>query len=117
MPIIDNEFEILYVFLFKEIPDQVFYFLKLDKEKTFTFSQERVLIYTGVNENGITKITPNVQNRSACGNCMDAVENDFTDSLVGWIYWNANPQVQALAAGLCYTCTRWGKPCPAAYPN
>lgn len=115
IPTVNNEFQKIYVFYFENESAYTYFFLKSEKEKTYTFSKDLVLLYTGSNINGDTSIVYNAENRSAFGKCMDAVEDDFTDTLVGWVYWNGNPQVQALAAGMCYTCTRWGWGCPAAY--
>lgn len=115
IPLKNNEYQFLYVFKFKNADGYTYNFLKSNENNTYTYSEDRILLLTANNNNGVVNLIYNSTNRSKFGQCMDAVEDDFTDSLVGWVYWNANPSVQALAAGLCYSCTRWGAPCPAAY--
>ncbi|WP_396144937.1 hypothetical protein [Flavobacterium sp.] len=115
IPLINSEFNTLYVYMFEGVDGYAYNFISTKDEKTYTFSNDKVLLYTGSNNKGNTLITYNPQARSAFGQCMDAVEDDFTDDLVGWVAWNTHPGIQALAAGMCYSCVKWGRACPAAY--
>ena len=98
----------------KEKNDFIWYFLNNSEDKIEVFSPNREILSSYSNIKNYVSVNP-VENRSVFGACMDAVEDDYTDTLLGWAHWHSSPIPAMVAAASCEGCARGWWRCPPAY--
>lgn len=114
--VLNQKFNYLYVLFNSEQTDNYLFYINVNEKEIILYSNEREIVTSFSNFNGTVHINSvSTNKRSAFGECMDAVEEDFTNDLVGWLAWNSNPLYAATAAVQCHGCIKKWWPCPAAY--
>jgi hypothetical protein len=106
---------LVYAFYNKDKNDFIWFFVNNTQSKIEVLSSTRVLLSVFVDSDGYVNMEPVSITNSVFGDCMEAVEKDFTDSLVGYVLWNTTPLPAMTAAVNCEGCARGWFACPPAY--
>ncbi len=108
------DFNSIYAIYNKEKNDFMWYFINNTADKIEVFSSNREILSSYSNIKNYVSVN-NIESRSVFSACMDAVERDYTDSLLGWVHWHTSPMPALVAAASCQGCARGWWSCPPAY--
>jgi hypothetical protein len=106
---------LVYAVYNKEKNDFIWFFVNNTKSKIEVLSPERILVSAFIDSNGFVDQQDVIITNSVFGDCMAAVEKDFTDTFVGYVLWNTTPLPALTAAVNCEGCARGWTNCPPAY--
>ena len=103
-----DDFTNCYILYDTKMNEFTTYYIKIFKDEYIeVFNKDRAFIYSSLNVNGYVKLTTekksnfSLYSRSCFQYCMDYVEDQITDDLVGWAAWNLSPATQIAAAIGC----------------
>lgn len=111
----NSDYNTIYALYYKDLDYFDYYLMNNTPESISVFTPEKEPIITYVNNNGYVAIGNLAERRSPFGQCMDAVEDDFTNDFVGYVAWHTSPLPGLVAATMCGLCVKKHVSCPPAY--